>query len=83
VLCPTSATIPTYSLALRGAFFSVIELRRRTQEARMFINFSLSALIAIALIGVGYFADVWPKESCKSIPPYGPHDYECTYSVGR
>jgi hypothetical protein len=49
----------------------------------MFINFSLSALIAIALIGVGYFADVWPKESCKSIPPYGPHDYECTYSVGR
>jgi len=41
-----------------------------------------AALVVGALIYVAQ-AGMWPTERCQSNAPFGPHDYTCTYTLGR
>jgi hypothetical protein len=38
---------------------------------------ALGAVIFVAQTGM------WPTERCQSTAPFGPHDFSCTYTLGR
>jgi len=43
----------------------------------------LWVIIAGGALYLANTTGVWPRTTCHSAAPFGPHDFECTYWIGR
>ncbi|MGO8866405.1 MAG: hypothetical protein ACLQME_07895 [Alphaproteobacteria bacterium] len=49
----------------------------------LFLRPGMWVLIALAVIALAQATNFWPHMRCQTVRPFGQHDYECTYFIGR